>query len=68
MLKISEKTIEKQRKCAQISPSAFLSIAPFKLKETLKQAKTLKNSEKTAKKNFNFFFVEALLHGKENCL
>ena len=30
MLKISEKLVEKQRKCAQISPRAFLSIAPLK--------------------------------------
>ena len=30
MLKISEKSVQKQRKCAQISPRAFLSIAPLK--------------------------------------
>ena len=29
MLRISEKLVEKQRRCAQISPSAFLSSAPF---------------------------------------
>ena len=32
MLRVSLKLLEKQRRCAQISPSAFLSIAPFKCK------------------------------------
>ena len=35
VLRISEKMVEKQRRCAQISPSAFLSIAPCKKKSCL---------------------------------
>jgi hypothetical protein len=42
MLKISEKSVEKQRKCAQISPRAFLSIAPnFKKKKFVKSQLSL---------------------------
>ena len=35
VLRISEKMVEKQRRCAQISPSGFLSIATCKKKSCL---------------------------------
>ena len=58
-LKISEKLVEKQRKCAQISPLAFLSI-----EESAKMSRN-QNPYNYDKKNFRFFSVCAL-HRKKN--
>ena len=64
ILKISEKLVVKQGKCAQISPLAFLSIAP--LKDT-KMSKNEQKSLKTAKKATIFYTGRKNIYNR-NCL
>jgi hypothetical protein len=60
IMKISEKSVEKQRKCTQISPPAFLSIAPFKgTKTSRNEQKSLRNSKK------NYIFCECAFTWEE---